>query len=370
MRIGHLHLAAGCMAAVVLAANGSAAAQKTLTYASHLPATHWLHAAGLQPMFANIERATGGSLRFELLPNGAMGHSRAMLSVVRERTVDAAVIDGAYTKSELPAAAAISDLFILADHGMAMTGAVNEMQLLQCPECDGERERVGIKALAFVSSPAYLLMCARPVAGLPGLSGLNVQATGPAAGWIRAAGATPVGGAAAEVYQSMQRGRLDCVLGPPSWLDTRDLKQFVTSVVQQPMGADFGMMAYGMNRRSWDDLSDAERTAIVDALPGLVRRIAADRQMASDAAVLAGLENALQLSPPDDAMTELLSHHRQRELARAAAIASDAGVENAEQMLKTFAGLIAKWQGIVQGIGGDPDRFEAALRSEIFAKLQ
>jgi TRAP-type C4-dicarboxylate transport system substrate-binding protein len=236
-----------------------AASQQRLTYASYIPAGHVIHTAGLEPFFDHVEQATDGALTFELFPGGAMGGGKAMLSVVRDRIVDSALIIDIYIKRELPASNAISELALLGEDTMVMNGAVNEVQLLGCSACETERERNDVEGLAFNSTTRFYLMCSRPVGKLADIDGLKVRAIGPFGFWIEALGGAPVSLTSAEIYEGMQRGQIDCTVGSLAWLTSYNLIDVVTDIVDLPMGTYHGAMVFDMNVDTWEALSEEQR---------------------------------------------------------------------------------------------------------------
>lgn len=51
-------------------------------------------------MFKGLEKASDGSLKFELFSGGAMGGGKAVLQIVRDRVTDSSIIIDAYVKRD------------------------------------------------------------------------------------------------------------------------------------------------------------------------------------------------------------------------------------------------------------------------------
>jgi TRAP-type C4-dicarboxylate transport system substrate-binding protein len=344
-------------------------AEQKLTYASYLPAGHIIHTDGLQPYFEEITRATDGALTFELFPGGAMGGGKAMLSVVRDRIVDSAIIIDLYVKRDLPASSSITELALLGEDTMVMAGAVNELQLLDCDACEQERLRNDVVGLAYYATSPFYLMCNTPVETLADVEGLKVRAIGPWGFWVQAMGGVPVSLTSAEIYEALQRGQVDCTFGSPAWLTSYNLVDVVTDIVDLPMGTYHGAMVFDMNLDSWNDLSAEQRTIIKDGLPGLSRRIVESYDRDDATARELAVEKGIEWVTTDPAMKDLLAEHRQSEFERVVAKAEEEGVENARELAEKFAERVEEWSRLVAEIGHDPDRYEQLLRDRLFSRL-
>src|SRR3546814_2387778 len=68
--------------------------------------------------------------------------------------------------------------------------------------------------LSAVSATPYHLLCTKAVKSLADLKGLKVRAASSSAALVQALGATPVNVAVTEIYEALQRGQVDCTLGP------------------------------------------------------------------------------------------------------------------------------------------------------------
>jgi TRAP-type C4-dicarboxylate transport system substrate-binding protein len=347
----------------------SVSAEQRLTYASYLPAGHIIHTDGLQPLFEEIEGATDGALTYELFPGGAMGGGKAMLSVVRDRLVDSAIIIDLYVKRDLPASSSVAELALLGEDTMAMAGAVNELQLLDCAACEQERTRSNVVALAYYSTSPFYLMCNTPIERLADVEGLKVRAIGPFGIWVQALGGAPVSLTSAEIYEGMQRGQLDCTIGSAAWLQSYNLVDVVTDIVDLPMGTYHGGMVFDMNVDTWNALSDEQQAIIKGGLAGLARRVteAYDRDDAMARELSA--QKGITWHAPDPAMEDMLAAHRQAEFERVVAKAEGDGVGNARDIARSFVEKVKDWSRLVAEIEHDPDRFEELLRERVFSKL-
>lgn len=370
MRKATLCLAAFGLATAVAGTATVSQAETKLTYGSYLPAPHLVHKNGLEPMFKELEQATNGSLKFELFSGGAMGGGKAMLQIVRDRVTDSSIIIDAYVKRDLPASASITELAVIGEDNRVMAGAINELQLLGCKQCDKEQKRGRYKALAFYATSPYSLMCTSPISTLAELEGKKVRATSAFGVMMKELGATPVSITSSEIYEAMQRGQADCTVGSAAWLTSYSLKDVVTAILDVPLGTYHGALVYNMNMKTWRSLSSDERKAIIKAMPGLVSRIVHAYNDDSNAAIDAAKSGGgVEILAPGADLVARLDAHRKSEKARVVAKAEEAGVDDAEGMIDQLLALRDKWKGIVAETGDDPKKYEQALWDHVYSKL-
>lgn len=359
-------------AAVVmgLASATAARAGTDLTYGSFLPAPHLVHREGLEPFFERVKKDSGGEIDWTLVPGGAMGGTKEAVQVVRDRVVDGGLLLDIYQRRELPVSSMFADLIVLPDDFMIYAAAANEMQLIRCAACIAEKAGQNMVALAYYAPDPYKLMCRDETGSLADLRNKKTRATGRLGVLMQHFGATPVTITSSEVYEALERGQADCTVASNAWLKSYNLKDVVTSIIDLPMGSYFNAALLVMNKDRLAGLSDAEKQAIVKNLPKLVVdalfAYRAESRQALDAAEQAGVA----VHEPDAAMRQALEAFRQGELDNAVAAADAAGIEGARQRIDTYLGLVEKWRGIFEKAGGDRAAIEAALRDEVFSKLE
>jgi len=359
-----------CVPAFALAMGlGAAKAETKLTYASQVPSTHILHTRGMQPMYQEVTKATNGSLIFEEFPGGTMGDAKSLMAIVRDGIVDSALVVYVYYKRDLPISYLITDLGLLGGNNMAMAGASAETHLLDCPPCQEEHKKNNFKALAYYASAPYTLMCTKSVSSIHDLAGLKVRAIGPWAIWLKTAGAVPVSVPSSEVYEALQRGQADCTIGSAAWLKEYNLQDVITHVLDLQVGVYHGALVYPINLDRWGGLTVEERTALLKAMPGLTRRMVMAYREEDEAALSAALARGVKLDKPSDDMLASYDKQRHSEIERVSAAAKADNVQNVDASLQAFFNNVEKWNKIVADINGDPDKFEQALWTEIYSKI-
>lgn len=344
----------------------SMAEARKITYASFLSGAHPVHIA-LDRFFERVTQATNGSLTFKSFPGGTMGGAKALLGLVRDGVVNSAFINASYTPSNLPAGSSLISLF--GPDTMPVAGADNETQLFNCPSCVKELQEFGVKPLAYYATASYALMCTKPIPTLEDIRGRKIRTAGGYNFLAVKLGGVPVQMDAGELYEGMQRGQLDCVLGAPGWLKSYNLSDMVKGIVDLPLGVFHGIAFYNMRQSVWDELSAAEKKAIIGNLAQLVRDVSVLYVAENDEARKIAAEKGITYHKPDPRIEGLLAEHIKNENDRVIAKAKKDGVTDAEAMLKAYSESVDRWQKIVAEGGRDPDKFQQALQERIFSKL-
>ncbi|SFJ16339.1 C4-dicarboxylate TRAP transporter substrate-binding protein [Albimonas pacifica] len=369
-----MKLAIGALMSGAAAVAAMAPAQaETYTYGSFLQPTAVTMRDGQIPFFERVKERTGGEVEFESFWGGSMGGPKELLGAIDDAVLDSGLIVDVYTKKALPHSSVISSAFILADDSLAWGAAVNEWQLLGCEGCKDDFADNGQIGLAWYSTTPYVLQCTSPVSTLEDLKGKKVRSVSRLADLMSAMGAVPVSVTVAEMYEAMQRGQVDCALGSPNYLNTYNIKDFVTSIIETPIGGYVSTLTLSVNLDAWDAMGEENRQVILDEIPQLL----ADIKWASFADDAAGIaetkEKGGQVVQPDQAFLDKLEEMRANEWEAVIAQAKEDGVQDAEQTVASFRAILEKWQGIVAEIDHDEagrKTFEEALRREIFSKVQ
>ncbi|MGM0585121.1 MAG: C4-dicarboxylate TRAP transporter substrate-binding protein [Pseudomonadota bacterium] len=358
-------------AALAMTAAAGAAEARELSYAHYISSVHVVNTKGMTPFFERLSDKTGGEITYESFWGGAMGGPKELLGAVEDNIVDSAGIVDVYLKRALPHSALISSLFVVADDVKAFAAAVNEYQLLHCPGCVEDYHDSNAVPLAWYSTSPYVLMCTSPVSTLDDLAGKKVRATSRMGVLMEKMGATPVSITSAEMYEAMQRGQADCSVGAAAWLTGYNIKDFVATVMADPLGAYIGSGLMNMNMDTWEELSVEHRQAIIDELPQLVADVMwAYLEEADNAVQIAQEEHGAELVEAGPEFKAQLEEIRATEWDEAIAQGEEDGVENARQVVEEFREIADKWRGIVAKIGDDKAAYAEALDREIFSKLE
>lgn len=364
-----MRLSFGIVAAAAIAMSSAAADARMLTYGSYLSARHATNVTSVGPWIEAVEKDTGGSLTVTLAADGTLVGGRGSLQGVRDGLVDMAMIVDFYTPNELRTSTILTELAMLGSNAAVMTGAINEMQLLNCPSCLKDAAQNNLKIFAIYASAPYHFICSKPFETLESLKGARVRATGAWAIFLTSIGAVPVNITSGEQYEALQRGQVDCTLINVPALTNYSLFEVAKYVIDQPIGTFHGAHVYNINTSVWEDLTDAEKKAFVGNIPkamaNLIEGARAEEKHARQVATEAGVVFA----EPDPALVEAIEAFKKTELERVTALAKSRGLENPEPLIVKFQELIAKWEGITADVGDDWDAYAGTMKTEIYDKL-
>lgn len=362
---------ASALALALAAVSAPAAGAAEISYAHYISSVHVVNTKGITPYSERVTEKTGGELTFETFWGGAMGGPKELLGAIETGVIDSGGVVDVYLKTALPYSNLLSSLFVVADDVKVYGAAINEFQLLHCPGCLKDYENNEVVPLAWYPTSPYLLMCTSDVRTLDDLAGKKVRATSRMGVLMQNMGATPVSITSAEMYEAMQRGQADCSVGAAAWLTGYNIKDFVKTIIQDPLGAYIGSGLMNMNAYTWEDLTEAQRQALIDELPELVADTTWAYLEEADAATkLTVEENGAQYVAAADDFRDKLLELREAEWDAAIAQGEADGVEDARAVVDSFRQTVEKWRGIVAETGDDKAAYAAALDAEIFSKLK
>ncbi|WP_422000617.1 C4-dicarboxylate TRAP transporter substrate-binding protein [Reyranella sp.] len=357
-------------------AAGSAGARE-LIYVSNIPAKHPTHAIGLDPYFEAVTKATGGSLTFKSYPGGTVAGGKTAVNAVQNGTADMALIADVYTPNDLPVSTLVSDLAVLGKDARVMTGAVNQTLLLDCASCKQDYLRHKVLPLASYSLTPYHFLCSKSGITKPeDVKGRKIRGTGSMGQLVAALGGTPVNITSGEIYEAMQRGQIDCSLGPMPWLRSYSLWDMAKFVTSNGVGTYHGTNFINIRTDTWKKLSPKERQAMADGLPHATRLIAEAYEKDDDNVVAEGKAKGVEMVEATPALEEAVAAFRDKDIKRVIETAKSRGVKDAEQIVEQFKRNVEQWTKLVDEIGKGTwteaqwDKYEALLKSQIFAKVK
>ena len=360
-------LAFAFAATTALSATGASAIE--LTYGSYTSPTHTTYVNGTLPTMARVTEQTNGEVTFETFPGGAMGGPKELLGNVKNGILDSASVVDIYVKSSLPVSSLISSMIAIGEDPKVMAAAMNEMQLLKCPDCVEERTKNNVIGLSWSATGAYHVICKDPIKGLSDLQGRKIRATSGVGRSMQAIGAAPVSITTAEMYEAMQRGQIDCAVGATAWLDTYNLKDFAKGVWSNAVGSYFGTMNMTINLDVWEDLGPEIQKAFWDNMAHNVAEIMWAYVEDNETAMEWLANNGGTVEESDQAFKDAWKEQQSHTIEETIAAGKSDGIEHSEEIVNTFVGLIEKWTGIVAEVGNDKAAYEQALQDEIFSKL-
>ncbi|MGE4044566.1 MAG: C4-dicarboxylate TRAP transporter substrate-binding protein [Acetobacteraceae bacterium] len=354
-----------------------AADARELIYASALPAKHPTHAAGTDPFFEAVTKATGGSLTFKSYPGGTLAGAKAILNAIKNGTADMGLLADIYTPNDLPVSTLISDLGVVGQDARVMTGAINQALLVDCEACKQDYLRHKVLPLASYSLTPYHFICTGSgIVGADDVKGKKIRGTGSMGQLVAALGGTPVNITSSEIYEAMQRGQIDCSLGPVPWLRSYALWDMAKVVNGYGVGTYFGTNFLNMRTDTWKKLSAKEKKAVTEALPHATRMMAQTYEHDDEVVRKEAEAKGVKWVDAAPSLKEAVAKFRETDMKRVIELATSRGVKNAEPIVKNFVNVVDQWTKIVNDIGtgewgpAEWDKYEQALKTNVFDKVK
>lgn len=334
----------------------------TLTVASIFPPEHW-QSRPWQQFGDAVEESTDGQVSFEYHWAGSLVPAPEMGSGLADGIIDMAFPIYVYTPADFPIDSWITDLgFVGDDRPVAghLQGFAATLEWgFQSEQFLDEIARNGLEPLLprFRLQPAYDLLCREePVTNLEEAQGKRVRTGGPT--WEVAAealGMTPVSMVPGEIYEGMERGVLDCFMGPV--VDVAALGLW--DVANQYTSVGFaGFSSYGVasGETTWNSLSPEVQQVIWDHLPvyieGMVRGYLEEAHRVYSEGPD---EHGLEFHQLDSEAEAAVEEYRDGVLASMAERAPE-GVEDPQAMVDSYLELHDEWFGIVEDLGYLPEQ--------------
>jgi TRAP-type C4-dicarboxylate transport system substrate-binding protein len=204
-----------------------------------------------------ITKFTDGKITFENYWSSSLLGALDTLSGVGDGVADIGLIIPSYQPRELPIGSwlfgfggALSGSTV---HDVAAGGAAALESVLTLDALTAEYASHNVRVLQATATPAYNLLCNKPVSSLEDAKGLRARAIG--AVWsdtVTALGMTPVSIAWGEAYEGLQRGVFDCmVINPNQYVNGLVLKDVAPEFVPVTM-AQLQASTWVMNLEVWD----------------------------------------------------------------------------------------------------------------------
>lgn len=208
---------------------------------------------------AAVTKFTNGKITFENYWSSSLLNAVNTLEGVGDGVADIGLIIPTYYPQKLPVG---SWLFGLGGalsgstvHDVAAGGAAALETVLTLQPLTDEYASHNLKVMQATSTPAYNLLCNKPIASLEDAAGKRARAIG--AVWsdtVEALGMTPVSIAWNEAYEGLQRGVFDCmVINPNQYVDGLILKEVAPEYVPVTM-AQLQASTWVFNLEVWDSL--------------------------------------------------------------------------------------------------------------------
>ena len=287
MKVTHTLLVAAAAACGLIAAQ-PAAAQTTLTMSSWVPPSHHLTTVVLKGWADQVENATQGRVKFQMLPK-APAAPPGTFDAVRDGLVDVSYVTASYTPArhilpllaELPGAGASAEINSVA------------FSRIHWKYFQPTGEYKGVKLLSVFTHGPGQMFTKKPIGTLADLKGLKIRTGGGVAESVaKALGASAFVKPAPESYELLNSGVADGVFFPLESIASFKLESVLEQATLFPGGMYSSSFGFFMNEGKWNKLSKADQDAITSVSGEAHARFAGKSWDAADQIGLASLKKA------------------------------------------------------------------------------
>lgn len=275
--------AAGMVAAVSAEAMAEDYPRMSLRLAHSFPEA--FVQSGVDKWFAEeIGRRSDGQIRIRVMWAGSGGKPLEILELVGSGAVDLGAVPPAYFSNELPLMGAPNALpTIFSDNRTAMELAQSLVD--EVPVVQEELKRNNVWPLYFNTLNTYAPLCTKPVATMEDFEGLKIRSFGAYQPHLwESLGAVGVDVLPAEIYEGLQRGRIDCGFYSNDLYEASKLYE----VAKYLTTADFGPVPswpIWVNYETWQSWPENVRTLFEEVAGEAAERSLQALAEASDSAL-------------------------------------------------------------------------------------
>jgi TRAP-type transport system periplasmic protein len=303
----------GLTGALVLGAGLSlsaapASAQVVLTYSPWLPAGYPLNDAVLRPWMAEVERITEGRVTFNWLPT-AVGTAAAQFDVVQDGLADMSLVLPGYTPGRFELIE-LGELPLLSSETAVLGPTFYEYYQAHLEPL---RPLPGTHVVSlWATIPTHVVSSRGVINSVSDFTGLKLRApSATAVAIMERLGAVPVQRPVSEIYELATTGVVDGSFFPISTTYDFNVAETLSHMTLIPGGLGQSVMMFLINEDRWQEISAADREAIM-AISGA--------QMAQAAGELFGAAEAEAIARarserPDQTQTASDELHAQIETA-------------------------------------------------------
>jgi TRAP-type transport system periplasmic protein len=262
----------------------SVSAQTTLTMSSWVGPTHALTRDVLTVWAQNVEKATQGRVKFQMLPKHPSSPP-GTFDAVRDGLVDVSFVTASYTPARHP-------LPLIAElPGAGATAEINSVAFsrVHWKYLQPANEYKGVHLLGvFTHGPGQMFTVNKPVRSVADLAGMKIRSGGGISeAAAKALGASPLVKPAPESYELLSSGVADGTFFPSESIRSFNLDKVVKYATFFPGGFYSSSFGFFMNEDKWNKLPKQDQEAITSVSGEALARLAGK---AWDAADKGGIE--------------------------------------------------------------------------------
>ena len=264
---------------LVAGATAVSAQTTTLTMSSWVPPSHLLTKDVLQAWAGEVEKATSGRVKFQMLPK-APSSAPGTFDAVRDGLVDVSYVTASYTPARHP-------LPLLAElPGAGNTAEINSVAYsrIHYKYLAKANEYKGVKLLGvFTHGPGQMFTVNKAVNSVADLSGMKIRSGGGISEQAaKALGASPLVKPAPESYELLSSGVADGTFFPSESIKSFKLEKVIKYATYFPGGFYGSAFGFFMNQDKWNKLSKQDQDAISSVSGEHLARLAGKAWDAAD----------------------------------------------------------------------------------------
>jgi TRAP-type C4-dicarboxylate transport system substrate-binding protein len=252
-------LIGGALVAALMIPLSAAHADTMLNVNTWVPPAHLLVADVTMPFCKDVEAATQGRVKCNLLPKAVVAAPQT-LDAVKDGLADISFITHGYTPGRFTLTDAVEFPF-MGDTSEALSVAYQRIYERMLAKAD---EHKGVHVLAvFTHGPGQIFNTKRPVTSLKDLEGLKIRVGGGLVNEIaKLLGTVPMLKPAPESYELLSQGVADGLFFPKESIASFKLASLVKYATYVPGGLYCVSFALVMNEAKWKSISAADQVAI------------------------------------------------------------------------------------------------------------
>jgi len=249
---------AALVGVAAIAAAQPSFAQTTLTMSSWVSPQHHLTRVVLAGWAADVEKATNGRLKFQMLPKHPAA-APGTFDAVRDGLVDVSYVTASYTPARhvLPLLAELP--------GSGDTAEINSVAYsrIYWKYFHKVGEYNGVKLLGVFTHGPGQMFTKKPVKGIADIQGLKIRTGGGIAEAVgKALGTSAFVKPAPESYELLSSGVADGTFFPLESIASFKLETVIGQGTMFPGGMYSSAFGFFMNQGKWDKLSKEDQAAI------------------------------------------------------------------------------------------------------------
>lgn len=222
-----------------------------LRVAHAFPAS-WAQGQADQWFADEVHRRSDGNIRVTIMWAGAGGAPTEILKLVGTGALDMGITPTSYYSEQLPLTSAGNTLPMTFDTNRAASRYIEGL-VRNVPAVQEELKRNNVRPLFFHTINSYMPLCTKPVRTIEDFEGLRIRSYGPYQPILwESLGAVGVNVMPAELYEGLQKGRLDCAFYSPHLYVNGGLYEVAQNLTSYGFGPQVAQ-ALWVNDEKWEN---------------------------------------------------------------------------------------------------------------------